>query len=80
MNLAVVQKLDVLLWEEPDPTEEVAAIWADTLGEGTTAQQILTYAFLKQADTKPKSPSQKDSPVSQVMVSIGIYVRARKRC
>ncbi|KAM5536483.1 hypothetical protein V8D89_009919 [Ganoderma adspersum] len=44
----VVAKLDVLLEEEPSPTPEVAAIWADVLAEGVLAEDIITYALLRQ--------------------------------
>ncbi|PIL29568.1 hypothetical protein GSI_08204 [Ganoderma sinense ZZ0214-1] len=46
---SVVAKLDVLLEEEPGPTPEVAAIWADVLSEGVMAEDIITYALLRQA-------------------------------
>ncbi|KAM5535318.1 hypothetical protein V8D89_011003 [Ganoderma adspersum] len=45
---SVVAKLDVLLEEEPSPTPEVAAIWADVLAEGVLAEDIITYALLRQ--------------------------------
>ncbi|KAM5535320.1 hypothetical protein V8D89_011005 [Ganoderma adspersum] len=45
---SVVAKLDVLLEEEPSPTPEVAAIWADVLAQGVLAEDILTYALLRQ--------------------------------
>ncbi|KAM5536480.1 hypothetical protein V8D89_009916 [Ganoderma adspersum] len=45
---SVVAKLDVLLEEEPSPTPEVAAIWADVLAQGVFAEDILTYALLRQ--------------------------------
>lgn len=45
---SVVAKLDVLLEEEPSPTPEVAAIWADVLALGVFAKHILTYALLRE--------------------------------
>ena len=44
---SAVAKLDVLLEEEPSPTPEVAAIWADVLAQGVFAEDILTYALLR---------------------------------
>ena len=47
-NHSVVAKLDVLLEEEPSPTPAVAAVWADVLSEGVLAEDIITYALLRQ--------------------------------
>ena len=45
----MVAKLDVLLGEVPDPSLEVAEIWAERLGTGTSAQDIVSYAQARQS-------------------------------
>ena len=37
--------LDVLLRDEPEPSWEVASVWAETLPDGVTAQGVLRYAL-----------------------------------
>ena len=46
---SVVSKLDVLLQDDPDPSPEVAEIWAEGLGDDVVPEHILTYAFLRRA-------------------------------
>lgn len=41
-----VDMLDVLLRDDPNPSPEVAEIWAERLGNGMTVEQIITYALL----------------------------------
>ncbi|KAI0690497.1 hypothetical protein C8T65DRAFT_97420 [Cerioporus squamosus] len=43
---SIESRLDVLLRENPNPSPEVAGIWAEKLGAGTAPEHILTYAFL----------------------------------
>lgn len=38
--------LEVLLKDDPNPSPEVAEIWAERLGGGVTVEQVITYAFL----------------------------------
>ena len=45
----MVAKLDVLLGEVPNPSLEVAEIWAECLRTGTSAQDIVSYAQARQA-------------------------------
>ena len=45
----MVAKLAVLLGEVPNPSLEVAEIWAECLGTGTSAQDIVSYAQARQA-------------------------------
>ncbi|KAL7277350.1 hypothetical protein ACG7TL_009209 [Trametes sanguinea] len=46
-HASVVAKLDVLLNETPEPSAELARIWANRLGRGVAPEDILTYADLK---------------------------------
>ena len=35
--------------DDPDPSPEVAEIWAEGLGDDVVPEHILTYAFLRRA-------------------------------
>ncbi|PIL27939.1 transcription factor [Ganoderma sinense ZZ0214-1] len=59
---SVIQKLNVLLNDEPDPSPEVVEVWAESLGSGVVAQHILTYAFLRRATTRGEAETQAESP------------------
>lgn len=50
-----IQRLEVLLRDDPDPSEEIAAIWAERIGYQAKAKDILTYAKLCRV-RKPHSP------------------------
>ncbi|TFK83732.1 hypothetical protein K466DRAFT_665632 [Polyporus arcularius HHB13444] len=63
---SVEQELDALLRVNPDPSREVAAIWAEKLGCGAAPEYILTYAFLWarqiSSQTLLKAPAQLPTP------------------
>ncbi|KAM5533381.1 hypothetical protein V8D89_012931 [Ganoderma adspersum] len=50
-----IQRLEVLLRDDPDPSEEIAVIWAERIGYQAKAKDILTYAKLSRV-RKPHSP------------------------
>ena len=52
IRVAVAAKLDVLLGDVPSPSLEVAEIWAEKLGAGMSAQDIVSYAQAKQAQAQ----------------------------
>ena len=41
-----IQRLEVLLRDDPDTSEEIAVIWAERIGYQAKAKDILTYAKL----------------------------------
>nr|VWO94508.1 Efflux pump membrane transporter [Ganoderma boninense] len=45
----VIPRLEVLLEDDPDPSEEIAAIWAEQLRYHAKAKDILTFAKLRRA-------------------------------
>ncbi|KAI0739050.1 hypothetical protein C8Q80DRAFT_1275233 [Daedaleopsis nitida] len=45
----ILKMLDVLLLEMPEPTLDVAVIWAERIGWGAKAADIVTYANLRHA-------------------------------
>ncbi|PIL23511.1 hypothetical protein GSI_14823 [Ganoderma sinense ZZ0214-1] len=51
----VIPLLEVLLSEDPNPSDEIATIWAERLGYQAKAKDILTFARLRSA-RKPHSP------------------------
>ncbi|TBU38279.1 hypothetical protein BD309DRAFT_994555 [Dichomitus squalens] len=57
--ISVVSKLDVLLKEDPDPSIEMAEIWAESLGDDVFPEHILTYAFLRRASSRQGSIDEK---------------------
>ena len=46
-DVIILPMLEVLLAEEPNPSHELAAIWADRVGHGIQTGDILTYARLR---------------------------------
>ncbi|KAI0676501.1 hypothetical protein C8Q78DRAFT_26500 [Trametes maxima] len=52
---SILSKLDILLSETPDPTPNVAQIWASRLA--VVAADIITYAELRRAQTQPAKVS-----------------------
>ncbi|TBU27594.1 hypothetical protein BD311DRAFT_778817 [Dichomitus squalens] len=56
---SIVSKLDVLLKEDPDPSIEMAEIWAESLGDDVHPEHILTYAFLRRASSRQYSVDEK---------------------
>ncbi|KAI1788635.1 hypothetical protein LXA43DRAFT_629936 [Ganoderma leucocontextum] len=58
-----LQRLEVLLGDDPDPSAEIAAIWAERIGYNAKAKDILTYARLRRAQ-KVHAPLSPSSPVS----------------
>ncbi|KAI9063786.1 hypothetical protein FKP32DRAFT_675261 [Trametes sanguinea] len=46
-HASIVAKLDVLLKETPEPSMELAQIWARSLSNGVVPEDILTYADLR---------------------------------
>ncbi|KAI8969410.1 hypothetical protein BD414DRAFT_510992 [Trametes punicea] len=55
-KMSVVAKLDVLLYETPEPQLELARIWANRLGHGVTPEDIITYADLKRIQKRDENP------------------------
>ena len=53
----LIEKLEVLLKEHPNPPPEVAAIWATRIGVGVVADDILTYARLQRAQSGSADPN-----------------------
>ncbi|KAI0326142.1 hypothetical protein GY45DRAFT_150705 [Cubamyces sp. BRFM 1775] len=59
---SALAKLDVLLTETPDPTDDIVKIWAARIGKGVWPEDIKTYAALRRAkrpseDPPPRAPS-----------------------
>ena len=55
---SVVSKLDILLQDDPDPSPEVAEIWAEGLRDDVVPEDILTYAFLRRASLNENSSNE----------------------
>ena len=53
----ILPMLEVLLGEEPNPSHELAAIWADSVGHDIQTGDILTYARLRTVNRGTNSVS-----------------------
>lgn len=55
---SLINKLNALLDDEPDPSPKVVVVWAESLGNGIVPEHILTYAFLRRAQSGRQSEPQ----------------------